>query len=204
MQHTQDTKKTEDNPLFNANQHKPDVSRNLRMATERHALRTLYFARIMMNEIDCNNKHFLFSDKFKDLGTELKSVLSGYHKSVSPMIHPKAGNWLLKNLDRDAMGDLAHLVEAFSQMDFPSAESMFESIVGICTEVIKARKMHKSIDVRKYDKILQMFQQELQADLTGGRTTFNINKAGTLTINLGQAEVISPKPKDNERINSQR
>lgn len=198
----QNTTEKKDNPLFNANQHKADVSKNLKISTERHALRTLYFARILMNEIDCNNKHFLFSDKFKDLGEELNNVLSGYHKSVSPMIHPKAGKWLMKNLDRDAMGDLAHLVEVFSQMDFPTAENMFESIVGICQEVIKAKKMHKSIDVRKYAKILDMFQQELQADIHGGRTTFSMNKAGNLMINLGQAEVVTPKPKDDDRINS--
>lgn len=159
-----------------------------RLSTKLNTMKALFLARVLGLYTQLNTTMPLLVEPARDSHKKVLDALREFEKEMTPYKDPTM-KWLDKALDRSHALGIAQLIETFSLLTTEDDEALYAQLGDVFHNIIALRKKGKKINLKKYQLLLQLMEQELQADMQNKKSTITVHNDSLIfdfSINLNQ------------------
>lgn len=126
-------------------------------------MRAVFIARVLAMNVEGTLNGNLLNETVTEEYTTLLDILRKFDKNMLPYKEPNM-KWLDKTIDRSHAFGITSIIETFAQLQTETDEELYHEVTEIFHNVIALSKRGKKINMKKYQLLLQLINNELQAD----------------------------------------
>lgn len=159
-----------------------------RLSTKTNSMKALFLARVLGLYTQLNTGMPLLAEPARESHQKVLDALREFEVEMKPYKDPTM-KWLDKALDRSHALGIAQLIETFSQITTEEDEALYSQVSDLFHAVISIRKKGKRFNLKKYQLLLQMMENELIADTTNQKSIVSVQDNSLLfdfSVNIKQ------------------